>query len=68
MKRQQKASRFVIHGMILLYTVACLWLFYHQSVADLSVEAPGDFLSCHKIPGKTKYIAAGLFTDTGIDQ
>lgn len=38
MKRQQKASRFVIHGMILLYTVACLWLFYHQSVADLSVE------------------------------
>ena len=27
-----------MHIVVLLYGLACLWLFYHQSVADLSVE------------------------------
>lgn len=38
MKKQQKAARYAVHGLILLYTLACLWLFYHQSIADLTVE------------------------------
>ncbi len=28
------------HGLIALYGLACLWLYYHQSVADLSVPDP----------------------------
>ncbi|MGN0402566.1 MAG: hypothetical protein ACI4HQ_09990 [Acetatifactor sp.] len=45
MKKQQKAARFVVHGLIILYTIACLWLFYHQSIADLTVEGEIPFQS-----------------------
>ena len=30
--------RMLVHIIVVLYGVACLWLFYQQSVADLSVE------------------------------
>ena len=36
-KRKQNL-RLVMHTVVALYGLACLWLFYHQSVADLSVE------------------------------
>ena len=36
-KRKQNL-RLVMHMVVALYGLACLWLFYHQSVADLSVE------------------------------
>lgn len=36
-KRKQNL-RLVMHTVVALYGLACLWLFYHQSVADLTVE------------------------------
>lgn len=35
---KRKASRIAVHVFVAVYGIACLWLFYHQSVADLSVE------------------------------
>lgn len=35
---QKKMSRIAVHVLTALYGAACLWLFYHQSVADLTVE------------------------------
>lgn len=35
---KRKASRIAVHVFAAVYGIACLWLFYHQSVADLSVE------------------------------
>lgn len=35
---KRKASRIAVHVLVAVYGLACLWLFYHQSVADLSVE------------------------------
>lgn len=35
---KRKASRIAVHVLVAVYGIACLWLFYHQSVADLSVE------------------------------
>ena len=33
----KKASRIAVHILVILYGMACLWLFYRQSVADLTV-------------------------------
>ena len=35
---KKDSLRRIMHIVVILYGVACLWLFYHQSVADLSVE------------------------------
>lgn len=35
---RKKASRIAVHILTAIYGIACLWLFYHQSVADLTVE------------------------------
>lgn len=35
---KKDSLRRIIHIVVILYGVACLWLFYYQSVADLSVE------------------------------
>lgn len=34
----KRASRIAIHVLVFLYGLACLWLFYRQSVADLTVD------------------------------
>lgn len=36
--KRDKASRITVHVLVALYGIACLWLFYRQSVADLTVE------------------------------
>ena len=36
--KEKKVWRTAVHIFVLLYAVACLWLFWQQSVADLSVE------------------------------
>lgn len=36
MKAKNKKIRYFLHGIILLYGIACLWLYYHQSVADFT--------------------------------
>ncbi len=36
--RKEKVSRIAVHILTALYGFACLWLFYRQSVADLTVE------------------------------
>lgn len=35
---KRKALRIASHVLVAVYGIACLWLFYHQSVADLTVE------------------------------
>lgn len=35
---KEKKSRIVVHILVVLYGIACLWLFFRQSVADLNVE------------------------------
>ena len=35
---KKDSLRRIMHIVVILYGVACLWLFYYQSVADLSVE------------------------------
>lgn len=35
---KKRALRTAAHILVLVYGIACLWLFYHQSVADLTVE------------------------------
>lgn len=35
---KKRALRTAAHILVLAYGIACLWLFYHQSVADLTVE------------------------------
>ncbi|MBR4060620.1 MAG: hypothetical protein IKK03_12360 [Lachnospiraceae bacterium] len=35
---KKDSLRRIMHIVVILYGLACLWLFYHQSVADLSVE------------------------------
>lgn len=37
---REKASRIVVHILVILYGIACLWLFYRQSVADLTLTPP----------------------------
>lgn len=39
MKEKTKYARLAAHMLIALYGFACLWLFYHQSLADLSAES-----------------------------
>lgn len=34
--KREQGLRATVHILVLLYGAACLWLFYHQSVADLS--------------------------------
>lgn len=36
----KRGSRIAVHILVFLYGLACLWLFYRQSVADLTVEGP----------------------------
>ena len=36
--RKEKVSRAAVHILAVLYGIACLWLFYRQSLADLTVE------------------------------
>lgn len=36
--KEKKVWRTAVHIFVFLYAVACLWLFWQQSVADLSVE------------------------------
>lgn len=38
--KKEKAERTAVHALTGLYGMACLWLFYRQSVADLTVPAP----------------------------
>lgn len=35
---KKRVLRTAAHILVLAYGIACLWLFYHQSVADLTVE------------------------------
>lgn len=35
---KKRVSRIAVHILVILYGIACLWLFYRQSVADLTVE------------------------------
>ncbi|MBO4514648.1 MAG: hypothetical protein J5721_03125 [Lachnospiraceae bacterium] len=30
--------RWIAHAIVAIYGAACLWLYYHQSIADLTVE------------------------------
>lgn len=39
MNQPNKAARYVVHGLVIVYTIACLWLFFHQSLADLSLKS-----------------------------
>ncbi|MCM1056263.1 MAG: hypothetical protein NC517_01455 [Firmicutes bacterium] len=34
---KEKKSRMAVHMLVVLYGIACLWLFYRQSVADLTL-------------------------------
>lgn len=36
--KKEMTSRIAVHILVILYGIACLWLFYRQSVADLTVE------------------------------
>lgn len=36
--KKENFSRMAVHILVLLYGLACLWLYYMQSVADLTVE------------------------------
>lgn len=36
--KKEKTLRTAVHILVVLYGIACLWLFYRQSVADLTVE------------------------------
>lgn len=36
--KKEKILRTAVHILVVLYGIACLWLFYRQSVADLTVE------------------------------
>ena len=36
MKMNDKKIRYLLHGFIILYGIACLWLYYHQSISDFS--------------------------------
>ena len=38
--RQNKVPRIFIHILTAVYGLACLWLYYRQSVADLSGSGP----------------------------
>ena len=38
MGKKEKYLRLVAQALTLIYGIACLWLFYHQSVADLTVQ------------------------------
>ncbi len=38
--KNRKAPRAVVHVITVLYGLACLWLFYRQSTADLGVAGP----------------------------
>lgn len=42
---RRKGLRAVVHATIILYGLACLWLFYQQSVAVLSVEGESRYQS-----------------------
>lgn len=35
---KKRIARIAVHILVFAYGIACLWLFYHQSVADLTVE------------------------------
>ena len=35
---KKRASRIAVQVLVILYGLVCLWLFYQQSVADLSIE------------------------------
>ncbi len=37
-KNNSITFRWLAHGIVAIYGAACLWLFYHQSIADLTVE------------------------------
>ncbi len=43
--KKKKASRAAVHALTALYGLVCLWLFYRQSTADLTVAGPIPFES-----------------------
>lgn len=45
MENKRDWPRRILHGLIALYGVACLYLYYHQSIADLKVAGPIPFQS-----------------------
>lgn len=40
-----KASRTAVHVLIAIYGIACFWLFYRQSIADLTVKGASPYQS-----------------------
>ncbi len=42
---KKKASRIGVHILVWIYGLACLWLFYHQSVAGLSAQGATPYQS-----------------------
>lgn len=43
--KKRMASRIAVHILVLLYGLACLWLFYRQSVAVLTLEGASPYES-----------------------
>lgn len=42
---KKRVYRIAVHILVIIYGLACLWLFYHQSVAELSAEGKSPYQS-----------------------